>query len=36
MDSIRLNFSQDYSAAVAAAKRIVKMVEIYHKKQNDK
>ena len=29
MDSIRLNFSQDYSAAVAAAKRIVKMVEIY-------
>ena len=28
-DSIRLNFSQDYSAAVAAAKRIVKMVEIY-------
>ncbi len=31
MDSIRLNFSQDYSAAVAAAKRIVKMVEIYRK-----
>ena len=29
MDSIRLNFSQDHSAAVAAAKRIVKMVEIY-------
>ena len=29
MDSIRLNFSQDYSSAVAAAKRIVKMVEIY-------
>jgi len=28
-DSIRLNFSQDHSAAVAAAKRIVKMVEIY-------
>ncbi|MEC7773046.1 MAG: aminotransferase class I/II-fold pyridoxal phosphate-dependent enzyme, partial [Bacteroidota bacterium] len=30
-DSIRLNFSQDYSAAIAAAKRIVKMVEIYRK-----
>ena len=29
IDSIRLNFSQDHSAAVAAAKRIVKMVEIY-------
>jgi len=29
MDSIRLNFSQDHAAAVAAAKRIVKMVEIY-------
>ena len=29
MDSIRLNFSQDHSAAVSAAKRIVKMVEIY-------
>jgi aspartate/methionine/tyrosine aminotransferase len=28
-DSIRLNFSQDYSAAIAAAKRIVKMVDIY-------
>lgn len=28
-DSIRLNFSQDHAAAVAAAKRIVKMVEIY-------
>jgi aspartate/methionine/tyrosine aminotransferase len=28
-DSIRLNFSQDHSKAVAAAKRIVKMVEIY-------
>ena len=28
-DSIRLNFSQDYSAAIAAAKRIVKMTEIY-------
>ena len=28
-DSIRLNFSQDYSNAVLAAKRIVKMVEIY-------
>lgn len=28
-DSIRLNFSQDPSAAVAAAVRIVKMVEIY-------
>lgn len=30
-DSIRLNFSQDYSNAVLAAKRIVKMVEIYSK-----
>ena len=29
IDSIRLNFSQDHAAAVAAAKRIVKMVEIY-------
>lgn len=29
MDSIRLNFSQDHNAAVAAAKRIVKMAEIY-------
>lgn len=28
-DSIRLNFSQDKTAAVAAAKRIVEMVEIY-------
>jgi aspartate/methionine/tyrosine aminotransferase len=28
-DSIRLNFSQDHTAAVAAAKRIVKMAEIY-------
>jgi len=28
-DSIRLNFSQDHAAAVAAAVRIVKMVEIY-------
>jgi aspartate/methionine/tyrosine aminotransferase len=28
-DSIRLNFSQDHEAAVAAAKRIVKMTEIY-------
>ncbi|PQJ69242.1 pyridoxal phosphate-dependent aminotransferase [Polaribacter butkevichii] len=28
-DSIRLNFSQDHDAAVEAAKRIVKMVEIY-------
>jgi len=28
-DSIRLNFSQYHSAAVAAAERIVKMVEIY-------
>ncbi len=27
--SIRLNFSQDHAAAVAAAKRIVKMVELY-------
>ncbi|PKL88281.1 MAG: aspartate aminotransferase [Ignavibacteriae bacterium HGW-Ignavibacteriae-2] len=31
IDSIRLNFSQDHDAAVAAAKRIVKMVEIYSK-----
>lgn len=30
-DSIRLNFSQDRSAAVAAADRIVKMVEEYRK-----
>jgi aspartate/methionine/tyrosine aminotransferase len=30
-DSIRLNFSQDHDAAVAAAKRIVKMIEIYSK-----
>ena len=29
--SIRLNFSQDHAAAVAAAERIVKMVEIYRK-----
>ncbi len=29
MDSIRLNFSQDHAAAVAAVKRIVKMAEIY-------
>ncbi len=29
IDSIRLNFSQDRLAAVAAAKRIVKMTEIY-------
>jgi len=28
-DSIRLNFSQDLTAAVAAAKRIVKMAEFY-------
>jgi aspartate/methionine/tyrosine aminotransferase len=28
-DSIRLNFSQDYTAAIAAAKRIVKMTKIY-------
>jgi aspartate/methionine/tyrosine aminotransferase len=28
-DSIRLNFSQNHTAAVAAAKRIVKMAEIY-------
>ena len=28
-DSIRLNFSQDHVAAVAAAERIVKMVEVY-------
>lgn len=31
IDSIRINFSQDHDAAVAAAKRIVKMVEIYSK-----
>lgn len=31
IDRIRLNFSQDHDAAVAAAKRIVKMVEIYKK-----
>ncbi|MBO6523907.1 MAG: pyridoxal phosphate-dependent aminotransferase [Balneolaceae bacterium] len=30
-DSIRLNFSQDFEAAISAAKRIVKMVEIYRK-----
>lgn len=30
-DSIRLNFSQDHVAAVAAAQRIVKMVEVYRK-----
>jgi len=30
-DSIRLNFSQDYTAAVAAAARIVNMVETYRK-----
>jgi aspartate/methionine/tyrosine aminotransferase len=30
-DSIRLNFSQDHAAALAAAGRIVKMVEIYRK-----
>jgi aspartate/methionine/tyrosine aminotransferase len=29
--SIRLNFSQDHAAAVAAARRIVKMVELYRK-----
>ncbi len=28
-DSIRLNFSQDHTAAIAAAKRIVKITEIY-------
>jgi aspartate/methionine/tyrosine aminotransferase len=28
-DSIRLNFSQDYNATIAAAERIVKMVEFY-------
>jgi aspartate/methionine/tyrosine aminotransferase len=28
-DSIRLNFSQDHTAAITAVKRIVKMVEIY-------
>ncbi len=28
-DSIRLNFSQDHAAAIAAAKRIVEMVDIY-------
>ncbi len=30
-DSIRLNFSQDHAAAAAAAKRIVKMTEVYRK-----
>ncbi len=30
-DSIRLNFSQDHAAAVAAAGRIVKMVGVYRK-----
>lgn len=30
-DSIRLNFSQDHAAAVGAAGRIVKMVEVYSK-----
>ncbi len=30
-DSIRLNFSQDHATAVAAAERIVKMVDIYRK-----
>ncbi len=30
-DSIRLNFSQDHSAAVAAVERIIKMVELYRK-----
>jgi aspartate/methionine/tyrosine aminotransferase len=30
-DSIRLNFSQDHTAAVEATERIVKMVEIYRK-----
>ena len=31
-DSIRLNFSQDHDAAVAAVKRIVKMVDLYRSK----
>jgi aspartate/methionine/tyrosine aminotransferase len=30
-ESIRLNFSQDHAAAVAAVKRIVDMVELYRK-----
>jgi aspartate/methionine/tyrosine aminotransferase len=30
-DSIRLNFSQDHAAAVAAVRRIVDMVELYRK-----
>lgn len=30
-DSIRLNFSQDHTAAVSAVKRIIKMAEIYSK-----
>ncbi len=30
-DSIRLNFSQDFEAAISATKRIVKMIEIYRK-----
>ncbi len=29
-DSIRLNFSQDHAAAVAASERIIKMVKIYN------
>ncbi len=29
-DSIRLNFSQDHNAAVAAVERIVKMADVYH------
>lgn len=31
-DSIRLNFSQDHAAAVAAIERIVKMVDLYRRK----
>ena len=31
-DSIRLNFSQDHDAAVAAVERIVKMVDLYRSK----
>ena len=30
-DSVRLNFSQDHAAAVSAAERIVKMVNLYRK-----
>ncbi|MFO7617189.1 MAG: pyridoxal phosphate-dependent aminotransferase [Bacteroidales bacterium] len=35
-DSIRLNFSQDHAAAVAAVNRIIKMVEIYKRRTTPK